>query len=108
LSIQLDPGAANQWEVRLGNAVPDAQLTVSEADTAARMIAPVETDIPTERVWNIDGLTPEATVTLSIAPPNAPSPRRGISPFLPTSRSASATSRTSMSAWRLMTSSGSA
>jgi hypothetical protein len=73
LRIQLQTGAAEQWEIRLENALPDAQLTVSptdesQTDEAPRSIAADETDVPTERVWQIDGLAPQTSYALSISP----------------------------------------
>lgn len=71
LRIELDPGATDRWQVRLENAMPDAELSVIVAGAEPRRIDANATDVPTERVWQIEGLAPNTTVALSIAPPDS-------------------------------------
>jgi Icc-related predicted phosphoesterase len=73
LSIQLEPGGAAGWEIRVKNALADAQLRLIGPDSAPRVIeaAPDLSDTLTERVWLIEGLEPDAAYTLEVFAPDA-------------------------------------
>lgn len=71
LVVHLEPGDQTSWDVRIQNAVPDAQLRLTSPDGQTQIIQPQPTDLPTLRAFILDGLDPQTRYTLTLAPPDS-------------------------------------
>ena len=71
IALELENDAASSWEVRIENAMPDAELT-DEQDAEPLAVETVERAVPTDVTFRIDG-TAGGTVELSITVADADS-----------------------------------